>query len=459
MSSKGQSTLITTSLYIGIIVTATIGITTYMSPVVDDLTDSQTIQQMLDAMPEIEETIRSVADSGEDSQQTFSLSFREGSFDIDAGDDELSFTIDSGAGIISPGTSRSFGNVQLSAGATVDINTTTVNGTPCWQVSNTHVSACIQRIDDPVRSLLGFYTFEDDRGQVAVDDAGYSNDGYLGNAQGEDGSDPQRIGNCVFGDCLLFDGADDRVTIPNDGLLSPTRHVTVSAWVRQDGTSSNQYQRITDRGNGLVMWVDDQSQDVCVRLTATKTTGGSQTCFSQDIEQGTWYNLAFTYSADTNETRLYVDGDHMGMSTEYVGEMNPGTDDLVIGNNAGNSRGWVGAIDHVAVYNHTMTPAEVDARYRTGTVMQAYREDLEPVMRYTNTDTGIDAADPEMAAHINANTSSRTGFVSTSVNDVDTNMPTGTVSTHTKSMTGIDYRTDFEVLSGADFLSVSVDED
>jgi len=120
---------------------------------------------------------------------------------------------------------------------------------------------------------------------------------------------------------------------------------------------------------------------------------------------------------------------------------------------------WAGSIDHVAVYNHSMNDNEIAARYRTGTITQAYREDFEPVLQYVNTDTGLEATDPELSVYVNGNTSSRTGFISTSISEEGTDMPFGRVSVTTKSMTGIDYRTDYEILSGADFISVSVDED
>lgn len=458
MSSKGQSTLISTALYIGIIVTATIGITTYMSPVVDDLTDSQTVQQMLDAMPQIEETIRSVAESGAGSQQTFSLSFRDGSFDIDSGDDELSFTIDSGAGIISPGASRSFGNVQLSAGATVDINGTTVNGTPCWQVSNTHISACIKRLDDPLRSLVGFYTLDAGTQRVS-DGSGYDNTGLLGGGVGEQDQDPLHRDDCSFAGCFSFDGTDDHIAVPDSPSISPSEAVTVSAWVQKPQLTGEYSWIVRKAGNGgscsgspyflginnddeLTMAIDDTGYTTGYALTSEFTDG--------------WQHVVGSYTGDRR--LLYLNGDLVGNTSLAQGPVNDTDGNLAIGGLPCDQH-WTGDIDHVAVYNHSMGPEEVSARYRTGTITQAYRQDFEPVVRYTNTDTGIEAADPELSAYVNANTSSRTGFISTSINEEGRDMAVGTVSVTTKSMTGIDYRTDYEVLSGADFLSVSVDED
>lgn len=457
MSSKGQSTLITTSIYIGIIVTAAVGVTTYMGPLVDDLSDSRTVQQMLDSMTGIEQTVRTVADSGIDTRQTFSLSFQDGSFQVDAGDDEISYTLDTSANIISPGSSRNIGNVKLSAGATAAVNTSTVDGTPCWQVSNTHISACIVRLGDPIRTLQGFYELEGNQ-QTVTDGSKYDNTGVLGNTDAEEDTDPTRIADCLFGGCMRFDGNDDLVTIDQDMYSD---NMTYSLWVRPEpgmltdgeyhgmiGNQGPSGQRPFNLWKGssdysLHYWLENAAQDDMLAGVVDNYFNNGET----------WYHVVMTKEGD--QLRIYRNGEQVKSETlPFTDLYESNTFQIGAVDNY-----WAGDIDHVAVYNHSMNDAEVQARYRTGTVRLAYREDFDPLLRYENTDSGMTVGDPVLSSYVNGNRSSRTGFVTTVPVELGDDLSRGTVSVLMKSMTGIDYRTDISALSGSDFLSVSVQED
>lgn len=152
--------------------------------------------------------------------------------------------------------------------------------------------------------------------------------------------------------------------LPDSSSLSPSDEVTVAAWIKQTGTASSSYQRITDKGSGLTYWVHDGNGDTCVRLSATESGGSAQTCFNTNIQKDRWYHLAFSYDSDTNETKLYLNGSLFGTSTYYTGPMSGSGSALSIGNSGG-SRPWIGKIDELKIENEELTEEEISDLYRS----------------------------------------------------------------------------------------------
>lgn len=148
---------------------------------------------------------------------------------------------------------------------------------------------------------------------------------------------------------MKFDGSGGTVEL-NDTLNYSKDSVTVSAWFKQTGDASVQYQRII--GNDPTMWVDQTNMNVCVRLSATEAGASTQTCFETDIQQGRYHHIAFSYDSSDSKTRLYVDGGLVDTSNYYSGLMNGKSNDVQIGNGfSTNVRPWRGLIDNVRIYS------------------------------------------------------------------------------------------------------------
>ena len=67
-------------------------------------------------------------------------------------------------------------------------------------------------------SLVGYWKFDEDEGEVAIDSAPYENDGEIKGATRVEG---------VIGSGLKFDGIDDYVTVPISSSLVLTKAVTI----------------------------------------------------------------------------------------------------------------------------------------------------------------------------------------------------------------------------------------
>jgi hypothetical protein len=163
--------------------------------------------------------------------------------------------------------------------------------------------------------LVGWWPMNEGSGQTVRDWSGKGNNGYLGSTPQADANDPSWIRGVFLGSALRYDGVDDFLTIPSSSALEPQR-LTVSAWVRNDGTPGefkyivakgavacyhSSYGMYTGAGGGLQFYVAGAST-----VTASPAASAS-------VWDGKWHNVAGTY--DGSKVRLYVDGVQVGTGT------------------------------------------------------------------------------------------------------------------------------------------------
>jgi hypothetical protein len=163
--------------------------------------------------------------------------------------------------------------------------------------------------------LVGWWPMNEGSGQVVHDWSFHGNNGYLGSTPAADAQDPTWIPGVFWGTALRFDGADDRVTIPDSASLEPQR-LTVDAWVRQDGWHGNfdyiisknalacdrsSYGMDTAANGGLEFYVSDHNQQYTSPIA------------DRSLWDGNWHNVAGTF--DGNTVRLYIDGVQVGNGT------------------------------------------------------------------------------------------------------------------------------------------------
>lgn len=90
---------------------------------------------------------------------------------------------------------------------------------------------------------------------------------------------------------------------------------------------------------------------------------------------GQWHHIVGVYDASVPSATLYQDGAAVASSSTPTGTYAPKTNgDLAIGsysnpslNDLGYENAFVGSIDEVAIYAHTLSPTQVLAHYRNGT--------------------------------------------------------------------------------------------
>ncbi|MFB6077272.1 MAG: LamG-like jellyroll fold domain-containing protein, partial [Candidatus Nanohaloarchaea archaeon] len=140
-------------------------------------------------------------------------------------------------------------------------------------------------------ALVGSWSFEG-TGQAVADGSGNVNHGTLG-ANGSDAvSDPVRVSG-VSGAAAGFDGSDDYIDGPVLSGLD-TGNVTVSAWVRSDGSTGSRQSVISageQSGTGTVLAVDDGSGSI--RFWVHTSSGWNSVAAPTTYDE--WMHIAGVY--------------------------------------------------------------------------------------------------------------------------------------------------------------------
>jgi alkaline phosphatase D len=102
---------------------------------------------------------------------------------------------------------------------------------------------------------------------------------------------------------------------------------------------------------------DEGSGDVGEIYTSENNASSSNFQFSTTPNQA-WHNIITTFDADSGTIIAYLDGVQVG-SASGITDMDPGLGLVIGGHRNGTGRGFNGYIDEVAVYNTTLSSAQV----------------------------------------------------------------------------------------------------
>ena len=158
------------------------------------------------------------------------------------------------------------------------------------------------------------------------------------------------------------------VSVPDAPALNPTNAITVECWLyRQavmgsfnpvvkksgttDGGTANGYSLEFDVDN-ILFWIYSSSGGWC-------SSGDTV-----PIQLGQWYHIAGVY--DGEHLLLYTNG-QLAASSSTSGSIVPSVNTLRIGSDPTDpSRGFMGLVDEVSIYNRALTASEIQAIYAAG---------------------------------------------------------------------------------------------
>ncbi|MCJ7450498.1 MAG: LamG domain-containing protein [Candidatus Nanohaloarchaeota archaeon QJJ-9] len=461
--SKGASNLIAVALYIGVVAGAVITVANFTQPILKTTSETNTIQEMMNKMPEIEDVYSAVASGGKGTRQTVSIGFQQGRIRFDKGEDIIEYVIDTQSSLVSPKSSKKFGNVQLSAGADVTVNKSTVNGTECWRLRNSHVEACIKSVPKIQKGLKGYWGFESEEQEVE-DLSDYNNTGTLGSSTAEETNDPTWTSG-KFDNALSFDGEDDIVEVTDNAETDMgTSDFTVTAWIKGDdfesggkfvilgdggvaGTEATGYRVAVENGE-IGTWLVDGSTNINTVDVGSKTS----------LTNNQWYFVVWSFDRDGNVNE-YLDG-NLDNSYDISGFDGVGLSDsynTYIGMQNNDAGYFDGKIDEVAIYDYAMSQEEINARYKSNIFKKSFFRTDNLLVSYNNTDTGVKLGNPEIRATINSEKSSSYGFGYTEAETLGRNLPEGKIDAKVKSLAGIEYTLNINLVSGSDFLDIELD--
>ncbi|MFQ3275361.1 MAG: hypothetical protein ACI9LV_000861 [Candidatus Nanohaloarchaea archaeon] len=166
--SKGVSEVATSAIYVGVTVSAISVAITAGVPALENMQEAASVRQAQQFMQQLDQNVQTVVSEGEGSARTISGSFERGRMYFDDETETLIYELDTNADVISPQTTTREGNVILSSSANVQVNETTIDGTPCYLMENDHIRACIKNIGSSTSfenittsELLTLYEFKD----------------------------------------------------------------------------------------------------------------------------------------------------------------------------------------------------------------------------------------------------------------------------------------------------------
>ena len=209
----------------------------------------------------------------------------------------------------------------------------------------------ISTAQDVDPSLVGWWTFDEDTGDIALDDSGNGNDAVL-------------LGGPTWGTenghrgVMILDGTDDHILI--DGSVYELPLYTMAIWFRVDGGSGNR-DVLSAKGptgvNGVLLEIRAAGTLRNLHRFPFAPGGGSNIYTTETYDDGIWHHAATVQTE--GEMILYIDGQEMGREPETnlfqgpLGEIWLGTLDQRV------ERMFPGPIDDFRIYNRALSAEEI----------------------------------------------------------------------------------------------------
>lgn len=217
-----------------------------------------------------------------------------------------------------------------------------------------------------LNGLIGHWAFDETSGTVASDSSGSNNDGTL--VGGPTWTTVGRVNGA-----LLFDGVNDRVTVPDaPGLDLSSVPFSFGAWFNAYSNGSSGSGTILSKsrssaGNGDYSYVLRVAGSGYTQIMLSLAgVGCSQGPWSGVIPNflNNWHHIMVV--ADTNTIYWYIDGVPAGTEVRSACTYFDGTDDLHIGSVFDSVYAFDGIIDDVRIYNRDLAASEVLQLYQLG---------------------------------------------------------------------------------------------
>jgi Concanavalin A-like lectin/glucanases superfamily len=212
---------------------------------------------------------------------------------------------------------------------------------------------------------VGVWTLDEGSGTHVADGSGNGNTGVLsGGVSWVPG---------ISGSALSFDGSSGQVKVADNQALEPATAVTVSAWVKQNGSPGTYRYVVAKGGNGCVAasYGLYSGPDGGLEFYVSQHHGSAYARSpdaGQRVWDGKWHLAVGTYDGST--IRLYVDGVQVGSGTPWAGSLEyllPNSNDFYIGNYPSCQPHWfMGAIDDVMVWDRALGADEIDGLLQPG---------------------------------------------------------------------------------------------
>ncbi|OIN98331.1 hypothetical protein AUJ66_01150 [Candidatus Desantisbacteria bacterium CG1_02_38_46] len=201
------------------------------------------------------------------------------------------------------------------------------------------------------KGLVGYWSFDEGKGEIAKDYSGNNNSGQINNAEWVDGKK---------GKALKFNGKDAHVEIAVNETLQSVQATTIEAWFYSSPPHQNGFGGIINNINGAAnsrLLVRDDGKLLVEKMSREGVFGGENTT------KNSWNYIVYVY--DGKEDIWYLNGKKIA-SSPYTKELPSGEMPLTIGwgYTSPESYHFSGIIDEVKIYSRALSEKEIQEHYQ-----------------------------------------------------------------------------------------------
>ncbi len=164
----------------------------------------------------------------------------------------------------------------------------------------------------------------------------------------------------------LFDGVNDRITVPYAAQLDVRDAISVSAWIRADQLPDREL-FIVSHGSWQNRWKVSLTPEGRIRWTVNSTQGIRDVDAPQPVQTDSYYH--FTATFDGEAMVLYINGNLVAYQT-LGGTIRPSSLDLLIGQMLPGDANFnfPGLIDEVRLHDYALDPEAAMVLYQESLV-------------------------------------------------------------------------------------------
>ncbi len=167
----------------------------------------------------------------------------------------------------------------------------------------------------------------------------------------------------VKNEALDFSPDNKYIEITSDDALDIEMNITISAWIKWKGQTSESQQIIFSRGSNWRFGIHGgNSLGFYATGSSSYPYTAGWTNASESIPTNEWVYVAMTY--DGRYTKIYINGELKGIE-KANGELNTVNQKLYIGSYSGNTYSFNGIIDGMKVYNYALSDSDIAYIYTT----------------------------------------------------------------------------------------------
>jgi len=222
--------------------------------------------------------------------------------------------------------------------------------------------------------LVAYYPLDETSGTTLADASQYQHDGTLNSPATFDASGKLSGAVAMNGPT---DSTGSGAVLVSDHANMPTgATMTVEAWVKQTSwvpnqTMVSQWKYSAPQSGSWAISTGPSNNSLRILLADSASDPGNNyvdTATNSWNTFNTWRHVVVTYDGNlsqANKVKVYIDGVQTGTTVTGTlpSTLYNSTGDLSIGSFPG--RGWAlrGSVDHVKLFNRTLSPAEVNAEH------------------------------------------------------------------------------------------------